>query len=130
VKVETDADRYVFEAQVYLDDFDPNAVRVELYADGVDGDGPVRQEMMRVRALVGAVGDYAYSATVPATRPVTDYTARAIPRCPGVAVPLEALTSCGSGDSISNGGGMKQNNPMQEAERPIFISVPRDMARR
>jgi hypothetical protein len=28
------------------------------------------------------------------------------------------LTSCGSGDSISNGRGMKQNDPMQEAKRP------------
>jgi starch phosphorylase len=90
VKAETDGERYVFEAQVYLDDLDPNAVRVELYADGVDGDGPVRQEMARVRELVGAVGGYAYSATVPATRPPTDYTARVIPRYAGVAVPLEA----------------------------------------
>jgi starch phosphorylase len=90
VKAETDGERYVFEAQVYLDDLDPNAVRVELYADGVDGDGPVRQEMTRVRELVGAVGGYAYSATVPATRPPTDYTARVIPRYAGVAVPLEA----------------------------------------
>jgi starch phosphorylase len=90
VKAEPDGGRYVVEAQVYFDDLDPDAVRVELYADGVNGDSPVRQEMTRVRELVGAVGGYAYSATVPATRPATDYTARVIPRCPGVAVPLEA----------------------------------------
>jgi starch phosphorylase len=90
VKVEADGERYVFEAQVYLDDLDPNAVRVELYADGVNGDSPVRQEMLRARELVGAVGGYAYSATVPATRPATDYTTRVIPRWPGVTVPLEA----------------------------------------
>jgi starch phosphorylase len=65
-------------------------VRVELYADGVNGDGPVRQAMTRVRELVGAVGGYAYSATVPATRPATDYTVRVIPRHLSVAVPLEA----------------------------------------
>ena len=53
VKVETDGEQHVFEVQVYLDDLDPEAVRVELYADGVNGDGPVRQEMKRVRQLVG-----------------------------------------------------------------------------
>jgi starch phosphorylase len=90
VKVETDGERYVFEAQVFLGDLDPNAVRVELYADGMNGGGPVRQAMTRVQELVEAVGGYAYSATVPATRPAADYTARVIPRHPGVAVPLEA----------------------------------------
>jgi len=40
VKVETDGAQHVFEAQVYLDDLDPNAVRVELYADGVNGNQP------------------------------------------------------------------------------------------
>ena len=48
VKVETDAEQHVFEVQVYLDDLDPKAVRVELYADGVDGGGAVRQEMTRL----------------------------------------------------------------------------------
>ena len=65
-------------------------MRVELYADGVNGEGSVRQEMKRVRQLVGAAGGYAYSARVAATRPATDYTARVIPCCAGVAVPLEA----------------------------------------
>ena len=49
MKVETNGEQHVFEVQVYLNDLDPNAVRVELYADSVDGDGPVRQEMARVR---------------------------------------------------------------------------------
>ena len=40
-----------------------SAVRVELYADGINGEGPVRQEMKRVRQLAGAVNGYAYSAT-------------------------------------------------------------------
>jgi starch phosphorylase len=90
VKADLDGGRYVFEAQVYLDDLGPNAVQVELYADGVNGDDPVRQEMTCVRELVGAVGGYVYSAAVPATRPAKDYTMRVMPRYPGVAVPLEA----------------------------------------
>jgi starch phosphorylase len=46
--------------------------------------------MTRVRQLVGAANGYAYSARVAATRPATDFTARVIPCCAGVAVPLEA----------------------------------------
>jgi starch phosphorylase len=90
VKSETDAARHAFEAQVYLGGLDPEAVQVELYADGLDGSASVRQEMTRIGPLVGAVNGYAYRAEVPASRPATDYTARVIPHCPGVRVPLEA----------------------------------------
>jgi len=90
VKVETDGEHHVFEVQVYLNDLDPNAARVELDANGVNGDGPVRHEMERVRQLPGAASGYLYGARVPANRPVTDYTARIIPHYSGVAVPLEA----------------------------------------
>jgi starch phosphorylase len=90
MKVETNGEQHVFEVQVYLNDLDPNAARVELYADGVNGDGPVRQGMERVRRAAGAANGHAYRARVPATRPATDYTARLIPHYTGVAVPLEA----------------------------------------
>ncbi len=89
VKVETRGEQHVFEVQVCLKDLDPKAVRVELYADGVMGSGPVRQEMKRVRQLAGASGDYVYSAAVSAARPPADYTARVIPHDDGVAIPLE-----------------------------------------
>jgi starch phosphorylase len=90
VTVETDGEQHVFEVQVYLSELDPNAARVELYANGVNGEGPVRQEMKRVRQLAGTASGYAYGGRVPATRPATDYTARVIPDCADVAVPLEA----------------------------------------
>jgi starch phosphorylase len=90
MKVETNGEEYVFEVQVYLNDLDPNIARVEIYADGVNGNGPVRQEMERVRQLAGAGRGFAYRARVSTTRPATDYTARVIPRHSGVVVPLEA----------------------------------------
>ena len=65
-------------------------MRVELYADGLDGGPPERVEMKRVRQLLGATSGYTYHAELPAGRPATDYTARFIPRREGVAVPLEA----------------------------------------
>jgi starch phosphorylase len=89
-KIHSGGAHHVFEVQAYLDELDSEAVRVELYADGVDGSPPERVEMKRVRQLLGAANGYAYHAEVPATRPATDYTARMIPQRSGVAVPLEA----------------------------------------
>ncbi len=90
MKVASDGDQHVFDVQIYLDDLDPQAVRVELYAEGANGDAPVRLEMKRLRPLTGAAAGYLYSAAVSADRPATDYTARVIPHYSGVAVPLEA----------------------------------------
>jgi starch phosphorylase len=89
VQVQTNAAQHVFETEVHFNDLDPNVVRVELYADGVNGGSPVRQEMERVRSLAGASDGYVYSAAVSAARPPADYTARLIPQCDGVSVPLE-----------------------------------------
>ena len=89
VKVQARGEQHVFEVQVCLNDLDPTAVRVELYADGVTGSVPVRQEMKLVRQLAGASGSYVYSVAVSAARPPADYTARVIPHCDGVAIPLE-----------------------------------------
>jgi starch phosphorylase len=90
MKIETDADHYVFEAQVYLDGIAPEAVRVELYANGIDNDTPVMVEMLRARQLIGAINGYAYRATVSAARPASDYTARIIAQRDGISVPLQA----------------------------------------
>ena len=84
-----DGGQHAFEVQVCLHDLDPKTVRVELYADGIKGGAPVRQEMRRTRRLNGAPGGYVYSATVPAVRSPADYTARVIPYFEGVAIPLE-----------------------------------------
>ncbi len=89
MKIEREDEQHGFEMQVYLGDLAPDAVRVELYANGVMGGAPVRQEMERVRELTGASGGYLYRASVPATRPSTDYTARLIPWRTDLAVPLE-----------------------------------------
>ena len=89
VKVETDGTRHEFEVQVYLGDLDPDAVRLELYANAINDDDPVKREMKRVRQLADASGGYVYKTAVSADRPVTDYTARVIPRHDGVAIPLE-----------------------------------------
>jgi len=89
VRVDTRQEQHVFEVQVCLNNLDPDAVRVELYADGEMGDAPVRQEMKRVGRLAGDSGPFVYTAAVCATRPPAQFTARVIPCFEGAAVPLE-----------------------------------------
>jgi starch phosphorylase len=89
LKVATDGGNHVFEVQVYLGGLDPDTMRVELYADGVSGGEPVRQEMKLKQEPADASGSYVYHAAVSATRPTADYTARAVPHRDGVAIPLE-----------------------------------------
>ena len=80
----------MFEVEIFLNGLDPNAVRVELYAEGINGGEPVREAMRCVRLAPDAGRARVFQATVPATRSARDYTARVIPQRPGVAVPLES----------------------------------------
>jgi starch phosphorylase len=87
---EQHSDHYVFQVQAYLTDLDPEAVKVELYADAQNGGEPVRQPMQRGEQLVGSANAFLYVASVPATRPASDYTPRVVPYKDGASVPLEA----------------------------------------
>ena len=90
VHVETSSGSHQFHVQVYLGEFDPDAIEVELYADSPSGGVPVRQKMTRGDQLVGATKGWIYFAQVPAQRCAEDFTPRLIPRHPDAAVPLEA----------------------------------------
>jgi len=81
---------YIFQVQVYLNELDPEAVQVELYADPQNGDAPFRQPMQRGEQLVGSANAFVYVASVPATRPASNYTPRVVPYKIGASVPLEA----------------------------------------
>jgi starch phosphorylase len=89
VNASRDGEQYTFKVEVYLGDLDPEAVRVELYAEGQNGRDAVRQAMERVGQLEGSAKGFIYSAHVPATRPANDYTPRVSPCRSGASVPLE-----------------------------------------
>jgi starch phosphorylase len=80
----------VFELIVYLRELDPDAVRVQLYAEADEEGHSVRDEMLRVGAAPGVTDGSLYRAVVPANRPVEDYTVRLIPHFEGLSIPLEA----------------------------------------
>jgi starch phosphorylase len=90
VQTESSGEYYQFQVQVYLGEVEPESVCVELYADGRNGETPVRQVMSRGDKLTGAANGYLYHAQVPSTRAATDYTPRVIPSHPEAVVPLEA----------------------------------------
>lgn len=90
VRVATDGCHHAFEVEVEFGGNDPSSVQVEIFADGRDGEGPFRQVMTRTGTSARDSGCLLYSALVPANRPATDYTARAIPCCEDLSVPLEA----------------------------------------
>jgi starch phosphorylase len=104
-RVETNADQHVFEVEIFLNDLDPNAARVELYADGINGGDPVRVEMKCAGMLPEAGRGCVHHATVPTTRPARDYTARVIPQHCGVALHLRDLRASrrSGGQSFANG---------------------------
>ena len=81
--------KHIIEVKVGLHGLDPKAVRVELYAGGISWSPAARREMTCLHPLADESGGYVYSATVAATRPSADYTARVMPHCDGVAIPLE-----------------------------------------
>jgi glycogen phosphorylase len=82
--------QHVVDVEVHLGHVDPNAIRVELYADGIGGGVAVLQEMHQGHRLADDVNAFVYTATVPADRPSRDFTPRIVPLFPGAAVPLEA----------------------------------------
>jgi starch phosphorylase len=90
MRVENKGGRHIYNVQVYLNDLDPKTIRVELYADSVNGGSPERQEMKPIHPLVGATGGYDFGAAVPDARSPSDYTPRVIPHWDGVVVPLES----------------------------------------
>jgi PPK2 family polyphosphate:nucleotide phosphotransferase len=90
---------HAFEVQLFPGEIDPEALRVELYADGRNGDPAERREMARLRPAAGPVKGYVHGASVPAVRPATDYTARVVPDSRGPPCRWKRPRFSGSGDA-------------------------------
>ena len=88
--VQRQGEQYLFEVQVFFDDMNPEAVRVELYAEGEKDAARFTQTMNRGERLVGAASAFTFTAVAPTNRPAADYTPRLVPQNVGALVPLEA----------------------------------------
>jgi starch phosphorylase len=89
VEVAREGDRWAFDVRASLGAVTPDRVRIELYAEPLAGDTPVRVVMDRVEGTT-ARGGIVYRAHVPASRPASDYTPRILPHHPDARIPMEA----------------------------------------
>jgi glycogen phosphorylase len=88
--IERQGDRYLFHVHVFLEDIDPDAVKVELYAEAQNNGASTTHAMNRGEQVAGETSAFIYRASILASRPAADYTPRLVPQHPGAFVPLEA----------------------------------------
>ena len=81
---------YTFKLPVYYDDFDPEDIQVQLYAEPRNGSSVEIHPMLRGEQVLMPAPGGIYSARIPAQRPAGDYTPRVIPAFEGADVPIEA----------------------------------------
>ena len=83
VKVNTSGATHAFEVHAYLDDIDPDHIKVELYAE------TAKTEMKRVRALTESPQTFVYTASVSSSLPAKSYTPRIAAYLADAELPLE-----------------------------------------
>lgn len=86
--IEARGGSYRYEVRCRLGDLDPESVAIELYADGRSGT-PCERHPMQLRATDND-GSRLFEILLKTDRPISDYTARAIPHHRGAIIPLEA----------------------------------------
>lgn len=84
LKIETDKEQHRFEVQVYLNNLEQQAVKVELYS------AAMTKEMEYQGPIPNAPSGKIYRVDVPAACPASSFTPRIVPRFPGVSIPLES----------------------------------------
>jgi starch phosphorylase len=89
LEIQKQNDSYDVTVAVYLDDIDPKAVQIQLYANPVDDTEPEIHVMEIADAMRESAGDYIYHGRIPAQRPAENYTPRIVPYFDGALVPLE-----------------------------------------
>jgi len=89
LKQHTDGGEHFFQVTVYVGDLNPDWVKVQLYACADKSGNSVILEMRRGLEMAGSVGGFIFTASVPTTRLISDFTARVVPFRKDVQVPLE-----------------------------------------
>jgi starch phosphorylase len=88
--VQKEEDGYALGVQLQTGEVNPDAVRVELYAEPGSSQEPEIHTMERHEVSTSDSNSYLYSARLPTYRPASDWTPRVVPHLDGALVPLEA----------------------------------------
>jgi glycogen phosphorylase len=89
VQVHREGDDWSFQVRVHLAQLDPHCVRVELYADSMNGEPPTSEPLIQSDVHDGEPGWTLYRGNVRANRPAFHFTPRLVPSHPEAAIPLE-----------------------------------------
>ncbi len=89
IEIEQRESLHCFSLQIYLGDLTAQDVTVEVYSEPTHSDIENVHVMHIDQPLPGAVNGYIYSLSIPATRPISDYTPRIRPHHPDCLIPLE-----------------------------------------
>ena len=84
VKVVTVKDQHLFEVQVYLNNLNPQAIKVELYSPSL------KKEMQYLEQIPQSQNGHIYRTEIPASLPISHFTPRIVPHYPDVSIPLES----------------------------------------
>lgn len=88
-QVESSASEHHFSLHVYLDDLPAESVSVQMFANGMENEKPVCQQMQKKSALPGSVNSYMYTATIATDRPADHFTPRIVAAHSQVNIPAE-----------------------------------------
>jgi starch phosphorylase len=106
LRIEPLAGGWRFELQAYLGSLSPDAVSVQLYADGQgEEDGHWCEPMQRLGEIAGAMNGYRYGLEVSTQRHFRDFTPRLVPGHPASRVPTEAAQILWWSGQAELGGG-------------------------
>jgi starch phosphorylase len=89
VQIEDREAAHFFSLHIYLGDLTPEDVSVQLFSEPSPDIRSLVHEIEIERPIPGAVNGYVYAITIPAVRPIGDYTPRIVPRHPDCRVPME-----------------------------------------
>jgi len=88
IQKEVIKDGYSFHVTIGLNGINRDAVAVEVYADGINGEA-IEKIRLQPDAGENAGGETIYRVQVVTQRPASDFTARMIANYEGISVPLE-----------------------------------------
>jgi glycogen phosphorylase len=89
LRTTTNDGRHLFEVRVASAGIAADSVRIEIFAEAIDGGNPERHELARIQNATDPQMEYVYRAAISSNRSPSDYTVRAIPHYDGLALPLE-----------------------------------------
>jgi starch phosphorylase len=89
ISTSRDHESWIFGVQVYLGEIDPEMIRVELYAEPLEGALPIRITMAKGEQIEGTENGFLYKCKVIGDRPSGDYTPRIVPYHQEASVPIE-----------------------------------------